>query len=767
MQRIGSTVKRLLVGRPVSSHSELEHRVTKRIALAVFSSDALSSSAYATDVMMVVLATAGAAALSHSLPIAAAVVVVLMIVIFSYRQTVRAYPQGGGGYAVANDNLGLKPAVVVASSLLIDYVLTLAVSVAAGVKALGAAVPSVADNRVAVAIAIVILITLANLRGVKEAGTFFAIPTYGFLVAMGSMIIFGALKVATGNYEPLPAPHIEAEAALTGFLILRAFSSGATALTGVEAIANAAPNFKPPEAKNAAQTLLTLGLLLGFLFIGITFLANAYGADPLLSELEGKPIPSQVAAAVFGAASFMFYAIQFFTALILFLAANTAFAGFPSLASVLARDGILPKAFKNRGDKLAFSNGIAILAIFGSLVLVIYGADELRIIPLYVIGVFTNFTLSQVGLVKRWRKLRSAGWRRFAILNGIGAATTFVVLIIVSTTKFRQGAWQVIILIPVLAMVLYRIHGYYADVAKELQPTKDRPTVVENRVIVLISPNLGATVKALGFARSISGDELHTVAFRIPERRLRGIRELWKKLGIDHPIEATGHRLRDLLEYVRGLDPSRERPVTLILGEMQSANPLRQIAAGRLLLRLKRIFLSEPGVVLVSVPFRPEDEVGSPEVLRAPGRLSILVLVSGMHRATIRAIEYAKSLNPSDIKAITIVTERGVGSKLLKDWEEAEMDIPIEIVDSPYRSILQPLKKEIRSLRPNPNDAVAVVVPEFVVARFWRSFMHGQTALMIKTALWFEPNVVVIDVPYQIGEAAKIESRRESQAEVD
>lgn len=762
MRRPGTILKRLVVGRPVSTHSELEHRVTKQVALAVFSSDALSSSAYATDVMMVVLAAAGAAALGLSIPIAAAVVIVLMIVILSYRQTVKAYPQGGGGYAVVQDNLGMKPAVVVASALLIDYVLTLAVSVAAGVKALGAAVPAVADNRVAVAILIVVVITLANLRGVKEAGRAFALPTYGFLVSMGVMIIWGTFKVATGNYEPLPPPDIEVEAALTGFLILRAFSSGATALTGVEAIANAAPNFKPPEARNAAQTLLTLGILLGFLFMGITFLANAYGADPILSELHGKPIPSQVAGAVFGATSIMFYVIQFFTALILFLAANTAFAGFPSLASVLARDRVLPRAFKNRGDKLAYSNGIAMLAVFASLVLIVYGADEIRIIPLYVIGVFTDFTLSQVGLVKRWRKLRPPGWKRFAALNGIGAATTFIVLIIVSVTKFSSGAWQVIIMIPLLAWILYRIHSYYSSVVAELKAAPGTPKITSNRVVLLISPQLGATVKALGFARSLSPNEIHAIAFRLPERRLRDTRALWKRLGIEYPIEATGHRLRDLKDYIRAFEPMRDSPVTLILADKHSANPLTQIKDGRLLLRIKKVFLSEPGVVVVSVPFGPEDDP-NPETLRAPGRLSILVLVSAMHRATARAIEYAKSLNPSDIKAVTVATESGIGAQLMKDWAEAEMDIPIEIIDSPYRGILGPLRKEIRALRPNPEDAVAVVVPEFVVSRGWQTFMHGQTALMIKTALLFEPNVVVIDVPYQIGEAAKIADRREEE----
>lgn len=756
MQRLWSIFKRLVVGRPVSTYAELEHRVPKSIGLAVFSSDALSSSAYATDVMMIVLATAGTAALTTSIPLAIAVALVLGAVIFSYRMTVRAYPEGGGGYQVSADNLGLKPAVVVASSLLVDYVLTLAVSVAAGVKALGAALPAVGERRVAVALGVVVLITLMNLRGIKEAGTIFAIPTYGFLLSMGAMIIYGALRAAGPGFEPPPPPEIEPEQVLGMFLILTAFASGATALTGVEAIANAAPNFRPPEDRNAAQTLAALGILLAFLFLGITFLANAYHVDPLLSETEGKTVPSQIAAGVFGAGTPMFFIIQFFTALILFLAANTAYAGFPSLASVLARDRILPRAFKNRGDKLAYSNGIVILAVTAALVLIVYGADELRIIPLYVIGVFTNFTISQTGLVRRWRKLRVPRWRRYATINGIGAVTTLVVLIIVATTKFRLGAWQVIILIPLLAVGLYRVRKYYDSVESVLHEAGKAPRVQVHRAILLVSPVPGATVKALGFARSLGPDELHTLAFRVPERRLRRIQELWDRLNLDLPIEATGHRIKDLVEYVRGLNPSAESPVTVILPDTQSAHPLRQLQEGRILLQVKRALLGEPGVVVVSVPFRPDKEVPA-EKLRAPGRLSTVIVVSEVNRATMGAIEYARSLRPAEMHAITIATEPGEAAALLDEWTESGIDVPLEVVDSPFRSIVQPLMRHIKQMSPNPNDAIAVVVAEFVAARWWQFPLHGQTALLIKTALLFEPNVVVIDVPYQL-------ARREARA---
>jgi amino acid transporter len=753
--------KRLIVGRPVSTYQELEHRVPKRIALAVFSSDALSSSAYATDVMMVVLAAAGAGALSNSIPIAIAVASVLMVVVLSYRMVVHAYPHGGGGYEVTTDNLGVKPAVVVASSLLIDYVLTLAVSVAAGVKALGAAVPAIQQNRIVIALGVVVLITLANLRGVKEAGPAFAVPTYGFLLTMGAMIVIGSVRALSPGFEAPPSPDIQPMQAVTVFLILHAFSSGATALTGVEAIANTVPTFRPPESRNAAATLMTLGILLTFLFLGITFLANVYGADPHLSEQAGKPIPSQIAAAIFGAGAPMFVAVQFFTALILFLAANTAYAGFPSLASVLARDRILPRALKNRGDKLAYSNGILILAAVAALVLVVYDADELQIIPLYVIGVFTNFTLSQSGLVRKWVREKSERWRSKVLMNGFGAATTAVVLVIVSWTKFTDGAWQVIILIPALAYLLHLIHSYYLGVERELHSDKEVHPVKSNRAVVLVSPYVGATVKALGFARALVPDELHAVAFRVTERVLRRTREAWKRLGIDLPIEATGHSIKDLVEYVRGIGPTPENPVTVVIPDPQSPNPIKQVQRGRTLLRVKGAFLTEPSVVVVSVPFGPDDEP-EPERVRAPGRLSIIVLVSAVHRATLGAIQYARALNPSELKGVTISADPEEGAKVLRDWEEARIDIPLEIVDSPFRSIIGPLRNEIRALRPSPNDAVAVIIPEFITAKLWQELLHGQTALLVKTALLFEPNVVVIDVPYRIRSAEKM---REDQAE--
>lgn len=759
-----TALKRLVVGRPVSTHAELHHRLPKRIALAVFSSDALSSSAYATDEIFLALAAAGAVALSSSIPVAIAVVVMLAIVVNSYRQTVRAYPQGGGAYRVAHQNLGAFPGLIAASSLLTDYVLTVAVSVAAGIQALIAAFPQLADQRLILALSVVAIVGLANLRGLKESGTLFAIPTYGFLLSVGVMIVFGTFQVVTGNYEPLPTPALEPERALGLTLIVLAFAKGSTALTGIEAISDGVPAFKPPEWKNAANTLLILGVLLTILFLGITFLANAYRADPHLIETESKTIPSQIAAAVFGAKTLMFYVVQAFTALILVLAANTAYADFPRLASFLAKDRYIPRVFQNRGDRLAFSNGIAILSIAAAAVLFAYRADLHSIIFLYVIGVFTSFTLSQSGMVRRWFRTKGPHWKRSAVVNGIGALTTGVVLIVQAITRFAgnpdkrwDGAWQVMVLIPVLALLLYRTRVHYLRVAQQLRIGDRDERIDSNRALVLVSRYLGATVKAVAFAQAFSPEELHVVAFRVPERHLQNIRRRWQGLGIRAPIEGTGHQLDDLVDYVNGFNPTPANPITVVLPDPQFSNPIKQIVAGRILLRLKGKLLDEPGVVVASVPFRPDLEP-EPDRLRAPARMSIIVVVSSVNRAMVRAIEYARSLYPSELKAVTVSLDPQDTVELMREWNRAEINVPLEVVDSPYRSVIQPLLQEVRSLSPNPNDAVGVVVPEFILEHWWQHLLHGQTALLIKSRLLFEPNVVVIDVPYPIGEEGSFRS---------
>lgn len=765
--------KRLLVGKPVSSHEELHHRLSKRIALAVFSSDALSSSAYATDEILLVLVLAGTAGLGFATPIALAVAFVLGVVIFSYRQTVKAYPHGGGAYIVAHENLGVLPGLIAASALLIDYVLTVAVSVAAGVAAVGAALPEMRDHRISLALGVVAFITFLNLRGLKESGTVFAIPTYGFLVTMGLMIAIGVFRAATGDLQAIPTHTLEATTGVSFFLVARAFASGSTALTGVEAISDGVPAFRKPEAKNASQTLFVLGIILGVLFLGITFLARAVHVDPHLIE-EGKTVTSQIAGAVFGADSLAFYVIQAFTALILFLAANTAYADFPRLASILARDRYLPRALRNRGDRLAFSNGIIILASAAAGLLINYKADVHKIIPLYVVGVFTSFTLSQSGMVvhtlrEKAHALRTGEappkrWRQKAVISAFGAATTFVVLIIVSITKFfaplppgepaggfRGGAWQVIVLIPTVAFILKKINSHYRMVHRELRQDMRVAAIGENKVVLVLTRFRGST-KALAFARAIAPTQLKVVAFRTSAVRLQDLRNQWDRLGITHPIEPIGDKISDLEALVSELRPKEDSPVTVILPDAQYGSLITQVWKTLLLLRIKRAFLTARDVVVVSVPFQPEIEP-EPKRLQAPGRLAIIVVVSSVNKATMRALNYARSLHPSELKAMTIQTDPGEAAELTEEWNRLGTDIPLEIVDSPYRSLLQPLLREVRELQPNPSDAVGVVVPEFIVRHWWQNFLHNQTALLIKSALLFEPNVVVINVPFQVGEA--------------
>jgi amino acid transporter len=767
---MGLSLKRLFVGTPISTHAELHHRLPKRIALAVFSSDALSSSAYATDEILLVLLVAGSAAVAYYTPIALAVVLVLAVVISSYRQTVQAYPMGGGAYRVAHENLGAPYGLIAAGALLIDYVLTVSVSTAAGLAAVGAALPAIRDHRVGIALAVVAFITILNLRGLKESGTIFAIPTYGFLLSMGIMIVFGAVKVLQGDQQLVVAPELAAAAQpISIFLILRAFASGSTALTGIEAISDGVPAFRPPESKNASTTLLILGLILGSLFLGITFLSRAFHVDAELIE-RGQTVTSQIARGVFGEGHLMFFVVQTFIALILFLAANTSYADFPRLASILAKDRYLPMPFRNRGDRLAFSNGIVILALAACMILVNYRADVHRIIPLYVVGVFTSFTLSQTGMVVRTIKLKRRameagkpppkGWKRKSLISGFGATTTFVVLIIVGVTKFltpidpggrggfRGGAWQVILLMMFVAWALHKIRSHYMSVERELSLDDGVPDVQSRKVVLLITRFRGAT-KALAFARLIAPSELRVVALRTSELRLANLRSRWEKMGVTTPIEPVGNRVSNVVEFVRSLDPTPDDPVTVVLPDAQYSHWTEQLLKNRLLFVLKRAFLFERGTVLVSVPFNPREP--EPERLQAPGRFALVVVVSAVHRATVRAVQYARSLHPSEIKAMSIQTEPGEAAALTRDWARLDIDVPLEIVDSPFRTIIDPLKRELRELKPNPNDAVGVVVPEFVVRYWWQSLLHTQTAFFIKASMLFEPDVVVINVPYRLG----------------
>jgi len=634
--------RRLLVGRPMRSERLAETELPRWLALPVFCSDPLSSVAYATESILVALAVGGLA-LYHVAPyIAAAVALTLLVVVASYRQTVHAYPNGGGAYVVASENLGATAGLAAASALLVDYVLTVAVSVAAGVGNIISAAPRLSGHALSISLGFVALLMLMNLRGVRESGKVFAIPTYGFVLGIYLMFAWAAYKGIAG--QPMRAEtagyHLRATSSTTGLLavvlVLRAFANGCTALTGVEAISNGVPAFRRPKSRNAAATLAGMALLAVTMFVGITILAMvshvhmAENRSDYIGLPSGADVPtaiSQISAAVFGR-TFLFYWNTVFTAGILVLAANTAFNGFPALASILARDRYLPRQLYNRGDRLVFSNGIVLLAAAAGLLLAVFDARTQSLIHLYIIGVFVSFTLSQAGMVRHWqRELARTGTetvpdpadpverrriRRAQAINALGVGVTALVLVIVLLSKFLEGAWIVVVAMPLLFALMRGIRHHYDRLANSL---------------------------------------------RVPEQ-----------------VQLT-----------------------------------------------------------------------------RPSRNHVIVLVSKLHLPTVRALAYARMLNPTDLEAVTVAVSREDARALCDEWESHGLEVPLRILDSPFREITRPVLDHVRSLRrAGPRDVVTVVIPEYVIDRWWQQVLHNQSALRIKARLLFQPGVVVISVPWRI-----------------
>ncbi|MCX5340173.1 APC family permease [Streptomyces atratus] len=659
MSKLTDVPKRILIGRALRSDRLGETLLPKRIALPVFASDALSSVAYAPGEVLLVLSVAGVSAYHFSPWIALAVVVVMFTVVASYRQNVHAYPSGGGDYEVATTNLGPKAGLTVASALLVDYVLTVAVSITSGIENLGSAIPFVVEHKVLCAVAVILLLTLMNLRGVKESGSLFAIPTYVFVVGVFIMIAWGAYRaLVLGDTMRAPTAdfHIKAEQeGLAGFalvfLLLRAFSSGCAALTGVEAVSNGVPAFRKPKSKNAATTLSMMGVLAITMLVGIIALALVtdvrMAENPAQDLLKGgvpvgpgyvqDPVITQVAEAVFGNGSFLFIVLAAATALVLFLAANTAYNGFPVLGSILAQDRYLPRQLHTRGDRLAFSNGIVLLAGAAALLVVIYGADSTRLIQLYIVGVFVSFTLSQTGMVRHWnRHLRTekdADKRRHMIrsraINAFGAFLTGLVLVVVLVTKFTHGAWVALLGMVIFYGTMTAIRRHYDRVAEEIA--------------------------------------------------------------------------------------AEETPVD--------------------------------------------------ETMR-PSRVHSIVLVSKLHRPTLRALAYAKLIRSDRLEALSISVDPAETKALKEDWERRGIDIPLKILDSPYREVTRPVIEYVKGLRrESPRDVVSVYIPEYVVGHWYEHLLHNQSALRLKGRLLFTPGVMVTSVPYQLesSEAAKKRARKRAE----
>lgn len=618
--------KRAVIGRPLAS-SESEHqRLPKTIALPTFSSDAISSTAYATEEILFVIA-AGASSLALGLgqlvPIAMVVAALLAIVSVSYRQTIFAYPSGGGSYIVSRENLGENASLVAGASLLVDYVLTVAVSIASGVAAI-LSIPTfhgMEHLRVPLCIALVALVTMANLRGIKESGRAFAIPTYVYIVAISAMVLVGLSRVFFGDVERIPFDPErvhdiqEIGGSLTLFLLLRGFSSGAVALTGVEAISNGVPAFQRPEAKNAAATLTWMACILGSLFLGLSILASRLHPYPTHDET----VNSQMARALFGESPF-YWVIQLSTCAILILAANTAYADFPRLSSIIAKDGYLPRQFSNRGDRLVFSNGVVFLAVASSVLIIVFGGVVTSLIPLYAIGVFTSFTLSQSGMVRHHLRLRAPGWRVGVAINGTGAVATFIVAMIVAITKFASGAWVPIVVIPLIILLFKSIKKHYLRIgtALRIEPEDVPPPPARHTFVVLVGNVHRGVVEAINYGRSLRPE--HLTALHIsddPEHHAR-IHDDWERFGFDIPLEILDSPYRELVEPVeRHLDEldrrwASERITVLIPEFVVGMTKMSNLLHGQSGLALKLALLDRPATVVTSVPFHVSTQQDRP-----------------------------------------------------------------------------------------------------------------------------------------------------------
>jgi amino acid transporter len=648
---LGDLSKRLFVGRPLRSTQLGETLLPKKLALPVFASDALSSVAYATEEILLVLSLGGLALIHFTWYAAAGVAFLMFVVVASYRQNVHAYPSGGGDYEVATTNLGKPAGLTVAAALMVDYVLTVAVSVSSGVANITSAISVLNGHAVLVAVVIVVVITLLNLRGIRESGTAFAIPTYAFIAGVAALIAYAVVKLASGHHLTAQSAHyrIVSQTHYSGFvllfLLLRAFASGCTALTGVEAISNGVPAFQKPKSKNAATTLALLGGIAVSMFVAITALAiisHVHVVGPGHgSQLIGAPhgyvqktVIAQIGASVFGGQSFGFYYLQTMTALILVLAANTAFNGFPVLASILAKDGYLPRQLHTRGDRLAFSNGILLLAGFAIVLIIAFGASPTRLIQLYIVGVFVSFVNSQTGMIRHWNRnlphekdpARRRQMKRSRVINTVGAFVTSLVLVIILVSKFTEGAWIAIVAMIVLFMMMRGISKHYDRVRRELIPEEDE----------------------------------------------------------------------DIL----------------------------------------------------------------------PSRVHAIVLVSKVHKATLRAVAYARATRPSTLTAVTVDVDPDETAAVMKEWERRAVPVKLQILDSPYREVTRSIIKYIKQLKASssPRDVISVFIPEYVVGRWWEQLLHNQSALRLKGRLLFVPGVMVTSVPYQLASSDRVVERSRSMA---
>jgi amino acid transporter len=725
-----------------------ETLLPKWLALPIFASDPLSSVAYATESALVVLVAASATSAHLVFPISIAISCLLAIVVLSYRQTVRVYETSGGAYIVARENLGRTPSLVAAAALLTDYVLTVAVSISAGIFAITSFAPSLQAHKVGLSLLCLLVIVLANLRGVRESGLLFALPTYAFVTSVLVLVGVGLVQAATGHLHSavVPNPLPVGTGAITVFVLLRAFSSGSTALTGVEAIANGVNAFRHPQGKNAATTLAVLGGLAIAMFIGVSYLAVQVDAMPSSTD----SVVSQIARAVFQPGTlggFMYYAVQATTLLVLVLAANTSFQGFPRLSALLARDRFAPRQFSNLGDRLVFSNGMLVLAAAATALLVVYKADTNSLIHLYVIGVFTAFTLSQAGMVRYWLRIRGAGWRRKAAINAVGASATGLVTVIVVWTKFGEGAWLVTVAIPLLVVAMLGVRRHYDRVARRLRAgaaaVASAPEA-RNQTLLVVESLDEATERGLALARQISPDGFR--AIHVPHRGTdSGIGPRWFHVSDGAPLleklDRRGSAVESVLDQVWRLPRGESDFVTVVIPEQFRRRSLAEQARHPFELSLKFRLLTESSVVVVNVP--TVDEAASSE-----RPLAVRIFVSGANAASMRAVNWAQSIAIPNTKAVNFAFDEAEASEIRREWKTEGAAVPLEVLAAPYRDIGDPMLAYLRELTAGGDD-VLVVLPELIL-RGWRRLLHNQRALYVKRLLLLEPHVLLASVPYPL-----------------
>jgi amino acid transporter len=765
----GYQVKRLLLGKPLATARLAHERLGKPTALAVFSSDNMSSVAYATEeILRVLIPAVGIAAFSLVLPISAVIVLIEAILIFSYRQTIKAYPSAGGAYIVTKDNLGLLPAQLAGVALLVDYVLTVAVSVAAGVQAISSVVPLSVPLRIGASLVFVWLIAYGNLLGVRESGRIFAVPTYLFIASLGLTCGLGLYRVVGGH---IPAFSIDNQVqhggltpgmgAIAMFVVLKAFASGGAAVTGVEAISNGVPAFRKPEWKNAQTTLMWMGAILGSSFLVVSYLAHRLHVIPVADE--SKSLLAQIGQAVYGSGPLghaFFLILQVSTTLILVLAANTSFADFPRLASFHAHDAFMPRQLTKRGHKLVFSSGIIGLAAAASLVIVLFRASVSSMIPLYALGVFTSFTLSQTGMARRHLRLREKGWKVGLFLNGLGAVSTLVVAVIIGVVKFARGAWIVVLFVPVLVFVLVRVNKTYEAEEDDLLEGLgkiDRPLPKRHVAVVLVDGLDEKTFHAVQYALTIHPNELVPLHLGTDDRRAAELSKGWKEATLPASLEVIrcGQTPRGecLDRFVRDA-ADQDVQVTVIVPGPAHLSFWQRLRRGRSWSGLVRPLRDLENVSVVVVREHGglgHGLLGSRVRISPRSRHTAIILVDRLDRSILKAIRYARTIEALDIRALHAGVDPEHARDLAEQWGEVGqvLGIPLDVEECFDRDIARTVTRYVGELQ-SENSEITVVVPRREYPRLLQRFLHDRTSRSIARALATQPHVDVVAVPYRV-----------------